>query len=175
MPRWARAAAPLALALVLGLVRAHSAAAQTSGSVTATLDIGTILSIGITNLDVQFPSPQTADWTAGYVDAGTSSQVSHKGNVRHGVQVRADAATMTGTALSGGGQPRTDKPASDVRLRIDAGSWQGLSSTTPIEVVTNAAPGAYSASATIDYRLLLSDADVAGTYTLGFTFTVVAQ
>jgi hypothetical protein len=158
----------LTLSAALLLFGANEAVAQTVQG-TATITIPTLLSIDVTNVSVTFPSPDLDDYTTGYVDMSSgTSVVSTRGNVQHDVTIAADAAAMTGP---------TAKPASDLQWGTggSGGGFAGLS-TSAADVATGLARGTNDAVAEVTYRMLLDEAaDEPGTYSLAFTYTVVAN
>lgn len=161
----------LALA-ILAALSAQGVSAQnpavSSRTGTAQITIPTLLHIDVSNLAVSFGSPTFDDFDAGLIAATSgASVIDTRGNVVHDVTIVADAAAFTG--------PYT-KPASDLQWSIDGGtSWTSLS-TTATDVATAVARGTNASVATVDYQLLLDAAlDVPGTYSLDFTYTVVAN
>ena len=154
--------------VVLMAVSAGALSAQTSQTGTATITIPTLLQIDVTNLTVSFPSPTFADFTAGTIAPSSgASVIDTRGNVVHDVTIQASAATFTGPYA---------KSASDLQWSTDGGSsWTGLS-TTATDVATAVARGAHAGVATVDYQLALDEAaDLPGSYSLDFTYTVVVN
>lgn len=145
--------------------------AQTTASANASITIPTLLSIDVDALAVTFDQPDFADYDAGFVQSVVTSVIDTRGNVVHDVTIEADAATMS---YSAGPGPDPLKPASD--LQWDAGSgWSGLT-TTAVDVVAGLARGVNAGAASVTYRILLDEAaDIPGTYSLDFTYTVVAN
>jgi hypothetical protein len=163
----------LALIAALMLFGANEAAAQDPNPQTvqanATLEIAQVLYIGGTGLDVTFPVPTAAHFAAGSVDSDATTVIETRGNVIHEVNVRADAASLTGDGVT--------KPASDLQWSASGaeGSFLGLM-MSPADVVTGLARGVHENAAEIWYRMALDyETDAPGIYTLTFTYTVVAQ
>jgi hypothetical protein len=149
---------------------------STTASVTATLNVQTVLHIGITGGNVDFTGDFDA-FQAGFATGSTTTSVSHRGNVRHSVTLAADASSFT--ASGGGSSPdavRGAKPAADLEYRVaGSGTWVGAS-TTGADVVTQAARGAHNNGALVGYRIALAYADdTPGTYALGLTYTIAAD
>jgi hypothetical protein len=158
----------LTLIAALMLFGASEAAAQTVQA-NATLEIAQVLYIGGTGLDVTFPVPTATDFEAGSVAGDATTVIETRGNVIHDVNIRADAALMTGGS--------NEKAASDLQWSATGavGSFTGLE-TIAANVVTGLSRGVHANAAEIWYRMALDlEADVPGTYTLAFTYTVVAQ
>ncbi len=151
------------------LASVADASAQTQNA-NASVTVPTVLSLSVTNLTINFANPTATDFDNGYLDAPVSSVVSTKGNVVHDVTIEADAASFTYT---GTGSPT--KPAGDLTWS-NGGAWTALQFGTPVDVATALSRGVNATAATVDYRLNLSLAnDVPGDYSLGFTYTIVAN
>lgn len=151
------------------------AAAQTTVNGSSTITIPTVLYISATNPHVVFPTPAASDFDAGFIDATTSSVLTHKANVAHSVTVKALESTMTATGgKSGSNAARAAKPSSDLLWSADGKAFQGL--TTTAQAVRGAAgPGSYS-DLQVDYRMALRyEDDTPGTYGLNFVYTIVAD
>lgn len=160
-------AAMAVLTVSAGALSAQNPAVE-SRSGTATITIPTLLHIDVTNLAVTFDSPSFDDFTAGSIGANSgASVIDTRGNVVHDVTIEADNAAMTGPYA---------KPATDLEWSVDGGStWSGLS-TTAADVATAVSRGANSGVASVVYQMLLREADdVPGSYSLDFTYTVVAN
>jgi hypothetical protein len=169
----------MAGALLLAGVTATGAAAQsTSVTGTATLTVTETLHIevdGLVGLTFTFDAAQWAAASPYYVLGSQASTVRHKGNVTHSVNLRADAATFTGT-----GGARLTKPVSDMEARLEPnggsfGAWTALSDASDFGVVASAAAGDYMTTpGTVEYRINVDGADTPGTYELDFTYTILA-
>jgi hypothetical protein len=160
----------LTLIAALSLFGASEAVAQVQTvQGNASILIPTLLHIEVSNVTVAFPTPDLAAWTAGEVDMSSgTSVVSTRANVAHDVTIHADAATMTGP---------TAKAASDLQWGTagTAGSFTGLA-TTATNVVSGLARGTHATAAQVWYRMLIDEAsDAPGTYSLAFTYTIVAN
>lgn len=158
----------LALALVVGtLGAAGPAAAQTSESATASVSINQVLYLDVTNTNVTFSEPTASDFNSGEILSSVQSDITHRANIVHDVEVAADASNFSGGSGS--------KPASDLHWSLDGSTWTPLS-TTAADLVTGVAPGAYDNAETVSYKLLLDySTDEPGSYSLGFTYTIVAN
>lgn len=157
-----------ALAVSLG---AGDARAQTTANATATIQIPQVLYISVDETAITFNSPavDATDFEAGFKAADQVSTVTHKGNIVHDVEIKADATDFTAT-----NDPVNNiKPASDFQYSTDGGTNFTSISTTAADVVTAAASG--SNTQQVNYQVLLSYADAPDTYTLGFTYTIVAN
>jgi hypothetical protein len=144
---------------------------------TVTISVGAVLSLDVTARTVTFPTVTQAHYEQGWATASANSLVTTRGNITHSVSMQATSAIMGAT----GSGARADKPGSDlqVRLRPAGGAWGspiGLT-TGAVSVVSGRAAGNHSADRPeIEYRVLLNwTADRPGTYTLGFTYTIVAN
>lgn len=172
----------LAVAALLGVVAALPATAQTSEAATATATVPQILTFDVTNNNAVISNITKDDVIAGFKDAPTAHVLSHSGNVAHALQVQVDATNPT--YLTGTNGARTDKPISDMRYKVGTFSTGGTTTDmgdgalpTTITTIKTVAAGSYegSASTNVAIRMLLSWADPAGTYSLPYTFTVIAQ
>jgi hypothetical protein len=162
---------PAALAGLLCLLGAQPVLAQTSQNATATITIVETLYVSVTNTTVTFNTPTSAQFLAGNIGASSGASVlDHGGNVTHTVQLQSSSANMVATI-----DPVNNiKPASDLQWSSNGGtSWNSLS-TTAANLRTSIAKGNYPAAATVTYRMLLNFANAPDTYTLNFTYTVVA-
>jgi hypothetical protein len=160
----------LTLMAALVLFGANEAAAQVQTvQGNASIVIPTLLHIDVSNVTVAFPTPDLAAWDAGQVDMSSgTSVVSTRANITHRVTIEADDATMTGP---------TAKPASDLQWGTagTGGSFAGLT-TTAADVVSGLARGTHATAAEVWYRMLIDEAtDEPGTYSLAFTYTIVAN
>lgn len=165
---------PRILTLVVGLTLFGAAAAyaQDQVDVNASITIPTVLYVDVTNTSVTFDQPDATDYANGSIDANVSGVLSYRGNVQHSVEIAADADYFDATDAANDDL----KPASHLEWSKDGGSnWSALS-TTAADVVTGVARGAHDNAQTIDYRMLLDyTTDAPDTYSLGFTYTVVAD
>jgi hypothetical protein len=112
--------------------------------------------------------PDAEDYETASVSGEETTVIETRGNVVHAVTIEADASEMSG----GSGT----KPAHHLEWSADAaGPFLGLA-TAPATVVADLARGRHAAAAEVWYRMLLDyETDEPGTYTLAFTYTVVAQ
>jgi hypothetical protein len=155
----------MCLALLLPVGFAHG---QTSVNANVTITIPQVLSISVDETSITFPAVAASDFETGWIAASQASVVTHRGNIVHDVEIAAGAATMTPTSGT------YNKPASDFEWSVDGGSTFFGISTAVADVVTAAPVGA--GNQTVNYRMLLDYLnDEPDTYTLGFTYTVVAN
>lgn len=161
-------------AIFSALVLFGAAGASAQVNATASITIPTLLQITVDQTAVTFPQPTLADYTTGNVASAVTSTVSTRGNVSHDVMITADAGVMTFAASTGAADP--NKPAADLQWSGDTGTtWNSLSTTAGL-VADALARGTNAAAAAVTYRMLLDEAtDEPGTYSLGFTYTVVAN
>ena len=162
----------LAMMLVtVATLSASGVSAQTAAA-SASITIPQLLSIGVTNTTVTFAQPAFTDYDAGEITAtSAASVITTRGNVVHDVTVAANAAAFTWAGTG------TDpvKGAGDLQWSKDGSTWNPLS-TTATDVLTALGRGSNAAAATVNYKMLLNEAnDIPGTYSLNFTYTVVAN
>lgn len=162
--------AVLSLVLVAG---ASSLSAQNANA-NASVTVPTVLAITVDNLNIAFGSASGADFTAGYINAATTSTVDTRGNVVHDVTIQADAANFTYT---GSETPAPTKAASDLEWTNDGGtSYTAIDNVSAADVATALARGVHAGAVTVGYRIALDlAADAPGDYALNFTYTVVAN
>jgi len=159
------------VAAFAALLNAEEAQAQSTVNATATIQIPQVLYISVDETAITFNSPavDATDFEAGFKAADQTSTVTHKGNIVHDVEIKADATDFTAT-----NDPVNNiKPAADFQYSTDGGSNFTSISTTAADVVTAAPQGGNTQQ--VNYQILLSYADAADTYTLGFTYTIVAN
>lgn len=163
----------LAVALLLVVAGVATAEAQ-STTATAEINIPTVLFMDVSGTTVSFDDPAAADFENGVIPANNSTTIDTKGNVAHDVTVQAEADNFSG----GSG----NKPAGDLIFSTGGGiSAPGdgtsvpESSGSPVDVATALSRGNPGA-VTVDYGILLDyTTDEPDTYTLDFTYTVVAN
>lgn len=168
----------MSVVVAAALVLAGAATAQaqnTSASATAEITIPTVLFIDVTSDGlVSFDQPDATDFNNGFIPTSDQTTIDTKGNVVHDLTVVANSSEFTD---SGGNA--TSKPASDL-LWSASGDVTDASQGNPMptsatDVATGLAKGDPSAIA-VDYGLLLDYAtDAPATYSLSFTYTVVAN
>jgi hypothetical protein len=162
----------LALAAALTVpINAEQAWSQSTVNATATIQIPQVLFISVDETAITFNSPavDATDFEAGFKAADQVSVVTHKGNIVHDVEIKADATDFTAAA-----DPVNNiKSAADFQYSTDGGSNFASITTTAADVVTAAPKGANTQQ--VNYQILLSYADAPDTYTLGFTYTIVAN
>lgn len=159
-----------AVLMIVLAARGAEAQASSTANGTATIDIPQVLAIDVGNTSVSFSNPDIQDFENGSMDATSgSSTIDTRGNIVHAVTISADAEFFSG----GDGS----KPASDLRWSADGFGSQNVGLTTSGDrVVEGLARGANDGAATLDYRILLDYAtDAPDVYSLGFTYTVVAN
>lgn len=153
-------------ALAAGLA-ATEVEAQTTRPASAAITIPTVLYLEVTNPTITFPTPGAAEFDAGGVAATTTSVISARGNVDYHVQVLADAATMT--SVDG-----AVKSAGDLLWSTDGTTFTPLATTAA--TVASDTRGRNDVLATVEYEMALSyDSDVPDQYSLGVTYTIIAQ
>ena len=161
----------MTLVAAIAVLSVSEVSAQTTAGASASIVIPTLLSISVDQLTVTFPQPTLTDYSTGHVASAVNSTIGTRGNVEHNVTIEADAATM---AYSGSESPPS-KPSTDMQWSIDNATWNGLT-TTATAVASALARGTNPAVAGVTYQMLLDETnDYVGTYSLGFTFTVVAN
>lgn len=159
----------ISMVAVAAVLSAQSVSAQTEVVAEASITIPTLLQIGVTNTTVAFPTPDFTDYDAGVVGmSSAASVVSTRGNVVHDVLIQAASANMTLDGLA------SLKPASHLQWSL-GGVFTGLS-TTAATLASALAKGNNATAATVSYQMVLDEAnDAPGVYSLGFTYTVVAN
>lgn len=159
------------LLVAVALVSATGVSAQTAAA-SASITIPELLSINVTNTTVGFDQPAFTDYDAGEIAANTAgSVISTRGNVVHDVTVAANAAAFT---YAGAGVDPV-KPAGDLQWSKDGVTWNALSAVAA-DVLTALGRGANNSAGTVTYKMLLDETvDIPGTYSLNFTYTVVAN
>lgn len=165
--------ASLAVALLLVVAGVATAEAQ-STTATAEINIPTVLFMDVSGTTVNFTDPTASDFENGVIPADNSTTIDTKGNVAHDVTVQAEADNFTGGS---GNKPATDLvwSTSGAVSAPGDGSSVPQSSGSPVDVATGLSQGNPSAI-TVDYGVLLDyGTDEPATYTLDFTYTVVAN
>lgn len=163
----------LLIAASLFGVAAQGASAQSDEeTVTAQIDIPTVLRVEVDETMIDFGTPDAEDFQQGYVEATQNNHVEHWGNVPHDLQIQAQAEFFS---VSGASED-PEKPAADLEWS-PAGeeSWQGLS-TAAENIVSDVGPGGFAGpnGQEISYRMLLDfEDDLPGDYELTFTYVVV--
>ncbi len=162
--------------LVAGVMGVVSGMAQTSvtANSTAVFTVPTLIRLQVNVATIDFGALTMNDYDLGYKDALGAQIVSVWSNRTWTLSVAADSATWTGPWA---------KPASDLQLRVASvnkpervtdylGTLTGL--TTVGFVIAEGLP-AGNIQHTMDFRVLVDwDNDVAGDYSLGFTYTLTA-
>lgn len=163
----------LAVALLLVVAGVATAEAQ-STTATAEINIPTVLFMDVSGTTVNFTDPAASDFENGVIPADNSTTIDTKGNVAHDVTVQAEADNFTGGS---GNKPATDLVWSTSGAVSAPGDGNSVpqSSGSPVDVATALSQGNPSAI-TVDYGILLDyGTDEPATYTLDFTYTVVAN
>ncbi|MGB9757304.1 MAG: hypothetical protein ACPLRP_03115 [Candidatus Bipolaricaulaceae bacterium] len=159
------------LGAVMGVVTGLGASV-TQGS-TATFTVPTLIRLTVNTATINFGALTMDDYDLGYKDLLSAQIVTVWSNRAWTLDVAANSATWTGPWA---------KPASDLQLRVASvnsgritsslGTLTGLS-TTALQVAAGNPGG--NLQLTMDFRVLVSwDNDVAGDYSLGFTYTLTA-
>lgn len=159
----------------LALAGATAAQAQ---SVTASVQIPTVLSIDVAGPNTfSFPAVTAADYAAdgtGSVLAGAAnnSTLSTRGNVSHDVEI-ASSGGATEMSYTGAETAPSVKPVGHLRWSLDGSTWNPLQGVAQ-DVQTAVARGAHQDLATVQYQMLLDLAtDSPGTYSVTFVYSVV--
>lgn len=157
--------------MAFGAMDVSAQGASANGN--ASVSVPEVLSLTVTNTAIAFGNATAADIDNGFMNTSTTSTIDTRGNVLHDVTIQADAQYFT----YAGTQTDPNKPASDLSWTNDGGtSWTPLDDVSAVDVATGLARGVNAGAATIGYQLALSLAgDVPGDYSLGFTYTVVAN
>ena len=162
------------LAVLLGAVMGvvMGLADSVSQGSTATFTVPTLIRLTVNTATINFGSLTMDDYDLGYKELLSGQIVTVWSNRSWTLTVAADSATWTGPWA---------KPASDLQLRVAnvskpvssyASAYFGLSMTA--QNVAEGVPGGNIAF-TMDFKVRLSwDNDVAGNYSLGFTYTLTA-
>lgn len=174
---------PFAVALAAGLALcASGAGAQTQVNASASITVGTVLSLDVTNPTVTFSAPTVTNFDNGYVgNSSSNSVITHKGNVAHAVKVWTTASNMTASGGAGSGDDvaRAAKPVGDLRWSTDGTNFTNLTTSATAAgggTVVSAARGGSHPTQEVRYRMALSYADdTPGTYSLNFTYTIIAN
>ena len=159
------------LGAVMGVVTGMAQTSVSQGS-TATFTVPTLIRLTVDPATIDFGSLTMDDYDRGYKELTSWQIVRVWSNRNWTLTVAADRDTWTGPWL---------KPASDLQLRVAnvskavsyyASDYFGLSMAA--QNVALGFPGGNIAF-TMDFRVLVSwDNDVAGDYSLGFTYTLTA-
>lgn len=161
--------------LVAGVMGVVSGMAQsvTAGS-TAQFSVPTLIRLEVSPNVIDFGTLTIDDYDNGYKDALGAQIVSVWSNRTWTLTVAADSATWTGPWA---------KPASDLLLRV-ASVNRPDRITYLLDVLTGLTTAGFTIAQgqpggnfqhTMDFRVLVSwDNDVAGDYSLGFTYTLTA-
>jgi len=164
------------LAVLLGAVMGvvTGLADSVSQGSTATFTVPTLIRLTVNTATIDFGSLTMDDYDLGYKELLSGQIVTVWSNRKWTLTVAADSATWTGPWA---------KPASDLQLKVASVSkpdrvdflakeYFGLATTA--QNVALGFPGGDIAF-TMDFRVLVSwDNDVAGNYSLGFTYTLTA-
>lgn len=161
------------LGAVMGVVSGMAQTSVTAGS-TATFTVPTLIRLSLNVNLIDFGTLTLNDYDLGYKDAVGAQIVYVWSNRPWTLTVAANSATWTGPWA---------KPASDLQLRVASvnrperityylNTLTGL--TTAGFTIAEGQPGG-NFQHTMDFRVLVSwDNDVAGDYSLGFTYTLTA-
>ena len=164
------------LAVLLGAVMGvvTGLADSVSQRSTATFTVPTLIRLTVNTATINFGSLTMDDYDLGYKELLSGQIVTVWSNQSWTLTVAADTEKWTGPWA---------KPASDLQLRVARvnrpdrvfpffPNYFGLS-TAPATVSTGVPGG--NIAFTMDFRVLVSwDNDVAGDYSLGFTYTLTA-
>jgi hypothetical protein len=155
----------------MGVVTGMAQTSVSQGS-TATFTVPTLIRLTVDTATINFGSLTMDDYDLGYKELTSGQIVTVWSNRSWTLTVAANSATWDGPWA---------KPASDLQLRVAnvskpvsyyASAYFGLSTTAAN--VAEGVPGGNIAF-TMDFKVLVSwDNDVAGNYSLGFTYTLTA-
>jgi hypothetical protein len=161
------------LGAVMGVVMGMAQTSVSQGS-TATFTVPTLIRLTVNTATINFGSLTMDDYDLGYKELLSGQIVTVWSNRSWTLTVAADSATWTGPWA---------KPASDLQLKVASVSKPGrvdflakeyFGLATTAQNVALGFPGGNIAF-TMDFRVLVSwDNDVAGDYSLGFTYTLTA-
>lgn len=159
---------------LLAAFGAAEAQAQTTATVGTTLSftMQERLFIDVTDDNLVFTAPTTADLDAGYTQT-VSHSVEHRGNMEHTITVAPDAPTWQVPLV---GYPGT-KPASDLEWSNDSGSsWNAVDNGATVGTGVRGGFGAAgNEDIAVDWRAAISYAEPAGPYQLTVTYTSTAN
>lgn len=162
--------------LVAGVMGVVTGMAQTSATAesTATFTVPTLIRLELDTALIDFGTLTMNDYDQGYKDAVGAQIVYVWSNRTWTLSVAADSATWTGPWA---------KPASDLELRV-ASVNKPERVTSYLNVLTGLTTAGFviaeglpagNIQHTMDFRVVVSwDSDVAGDYSLGFTYTLTA-
>ncbi len=158
---------------VMGVVSGMAQTSVTAGS-TAVFTVPTLIRLQLDVDVINFGALTMDDYDTGYKDALAAQVVYVWSNRSWTLSVAADSATWTGP---------WPKPASDLQLRV-ASVNKPERITYFLDVLTGLTTGGFTIAEglpggnfqhTMDFRVLVSwENDVAGDYSLGFTYTLTA-
>jgi hypothetical protein len=159
-----------AVALALGLSTSQAA---DNATVTVTSTVPTILSLEVSQSTVSIPLVD-ADYNIGASDDTAAKEaigahtVSIRSNITWTLNVKADAATFSGTGSTG-------KAVSNLEIQTPASTWAALT-TADVPKETGAGGGYLDNQFSVDYRFNSNlQSDLPGTYAVGVVFTVVPE
>jgi len=157
---------------VMGVV--SGMAASVTANSTAQFSVPTLIRLQLDVTTINFGTLTIEDYDTGYKDALAAQIVSVWSNDKWTLSVAANSATWTGPWA---------KPASDLLLRV-ASVNRPDRITYLLDVLTGLTTAGFTIAQgqpggnfqhTMDFRVLVSwDNDVAGDYSLGFTYTLTA-
>lgn len=164
----------LAAALFLVVAAVATAEAQTSTTATATVNVPTVLFMDVTGTSINFSGVDATDFENGFAASGDVTTIDTKGNVAHDVTVQAETDNFSGGS---GTKPATDllwSTSGSISAPADGNSVP-QSSGSAVDVATALSQGD-PAAISVEYGVLLDYAsDEPATYSLDFTYTVVAN
>lgn len=140
--------------------------AQTEVSPRLTISVPPVLYVGTSTGVVTF-TPTASHFDAGQIVTGSPVTVTHAGNLAHRVSVAASASTWSNSS----------KPADHLQWSRNSGSTWTAFGTTAVNfhTSTSAASGRYDVAVLYRVQPLSYASDPPGTYSLSFTYTVVAN
>ena len=158
----------LSAALLLGVAAPRAASSQTvcngpgSCPVTATSTVNSVARLTVTSTTTTLTAPKAVNFGAAAGVTTTGPTVTVMSNTGYTLTASAGTATWSGP-------PGTTKPASDLKMKVDAGS------IVPLGRVGSATAGTASAPYAITYNTVYGfTTDKPGTYTLVVNYTLTA-
>lgn len=158
----------LLLGLVAGLAVAAGAGdahAQVSRNTTINLQIPELLFIDVTNDNLTLPTPDFAQFDAGYTQT-TGHAVRHRGNVAHTITV----APAPGTTIWNG-PAGSSKAASDLEWSTDAGgNWNQVTASVDVGAGVKGGFG-LNPDIPVTWRSAITYDEPVGSYQIVVTYT----
>jgi len=158
---------PLLCAVAIAAVAASAgdARAQVTRNTTINLQIPELLFIDVTNDNLTLPTPDFAQFDAGYTQT-TGHAVRHRGNVAHTIAV----APATGTTIWDG-PAGSSKAASDLEWSNDGGgNWSQVTASTNVGTGVQGGFG-LNPDIPVSWRSAIAYDEPVGSYQIVVTYT----